>query len=284
LKALEEMQLLCPNNLLLLVLAGCLEVVVAPAASHSCSGGRCASSSGKSSHDGKKLFKLPLFSANAPIKQLADKAGHFQLKFFESRYLKMARLASSSKSHRFGFVHGDMTEKGGVGHVVKILSLRWVDIDGKDVEPIAARLCFVECARSKPFRITRSWKADDEYGLYFGDLEVLNENKPKFQIGQMIQHKKYDYKGVIIHADSTNLAEPKWALGYYDTFDNPLLDQPFYYVIPDARDRDGGGTTYVEEANLMEINPKTDDFQHPLRGRMLGDYEQNTGTYEVRKQ
>ena len=30
-----------------------------------------------------------------------------------------------------------------------------------------------------------------------------------------------------------------------DTLDNPKLDQPFYYVIPDSRDREGGHTTYV---------------------------------------
>ena len=88
------------------------------------------------------------------------------------------------------------------------------------------------------------------------DNESMSKNKPftpKFHLGQIVRHKKYNFRGVIIGRDS----EPIYNVSRWDGLrDVPNAnDLPFYGVIPDQQDciEIFGGerpTRYVCEVNL----------------------------------
>ena len=79
----------------------------------------------------------------------------------------------------------------------------------------------------------------------------------KFKSGQIISHKLFDYRGVILKVDQTFSSTDEW----YEQMakSNPPKDKPWYHVLVHNKNH----TTYVAERNL-----KLDDLQlditHPL--------------------
>ncbi len=85
----------------------------------------------------------------------------------------------------------------------------------------------------------------------------LNEfPKNQFNRGQIITHKLYGYRGVIVDYDMTFSADDKW---YNTTQSKPDKNSPWYHVLVDGSDK----VTYVAQQNMepcTEITPIT----HPL--------------------
>jgi heat shock protein HspQ len=81
-----------------------------------------------------------------------------------------------------------------------------------------------------------------------------------FSIGQLVHHKRYDYRGVVVGFDATCTADEDWyefqvkGKGY-----QPTKDQPWYNVLVHGASH----TTYVAQQNL-EPDPCGDPIQHPL--------------------
>jgi heat shock protein HspQ len=72
-------------------------------------------------------------------------------------------------------------------------------------------------------------------------------NQPLFHVGQLVHHKRYDYRGVIVGFDPTCQAGDAW----YDLQTKgkpyrPTKDQPWYHVLVDRAQH----TTYVAQQNL----------------------------------
>jgi heat shock protein HspQ len=83
------------------------------------------------------------------------------------------------------------------------------------------------------------------------------ENLPKFQPGQLVKHKKYGYRGVIVSVDRHCKADPDW---YMSNQSQPERKQPWYHVLVD----DSATVTYPAEENLME-----DDSNLPVNHLLL---------------
>jgi len=64
-----------------------------------------------------------------------------------------------------------------------------------------------------------------------------------FHLGQIIRHRRYHYRGVIVSVDATCEADEQW---YRSNRSQPSRDQPWYHVLV----HDGDHTTYVAEENL----------------------------------
>ena len=66
----------------------------------------------------------------------------------------------------------------------------------------------------------------------------------KFSIGQIIHHRKFDYRGVIFDVDPVFNGTDEW----YDAVakSRPPKDEPWYHVLVDNSQQ----TTYVAERNL----------------------------------
>jgi len=66
----------------------------------------------------------------------------------------------------------------------------------------------------------------------------------EYNIGQVIYHKHYNFRGVIVDVDAEFSADDEW----YDenAKNNPPKDKPWYHVLVD----DGSSIAYVSEQNI----------------------------------
>ncbi len=68
--------------------------------------------------------------------------------------------------------------------------------------------------------------------------------KPKFFTGQLIHHKRFGYRGVVLGVDPTFQLSEEW----YEQMakSRPPKDQPWYHILVFS----SGHKTYVAERNL----------------------------------
>jgi heat shock protein HspQ len=76
-----------------------------------------------------------------------------------------------------------------------------------------------------------------------------------FTVGQVIHHRRYDYRGVVVKVDSQCRADDEW---YSRNQTQPDRAQPWYHVLVD-----GGRETYVAEDNL-EADSTNGPVEHPM--------------------
>ncbi len=78
-----------------------------------------------------------------------------------------------------------------------------------------------------------------------------------FSIGDLVHHKLFDYRGVIVDVDPRLMLSDEW----YETVarTRPPKDQPWYRVLV----HDANHETYVAERNL-EADPSGAPVRHPL--------------------
>jgi len=93
---------------------------------------------------------------------------------------------------------------------------------------------------------------------------TMSETKSvKFHIGQVIQHKLFDYRGVIVDVDSE-------FDGWYSTVarSKPPKDKPWYHVLPEGADH----YTYVAERNL-EKDDTGKPIDHPALNLFFSEFK-----------
>lgn len=95
----------------------------------------------------------------------------------------------------------------------------------------------------------------------------------KFTIGQIVQHRMFNYRGVIIDVDFKFLGSEEW---YEEVArSRPPKDQPWYHVLVN----DSVHQTYVAERNL-ESNKDHETIHHPLLSHYFKGIEK--GFYQLR--
>ncbi len=82
------------------------------------------------------------------------------------------------------------------------------------------------------------------------------EKKAKYHVGQLIQHKLFGYRGVIIDVDPCFLGSDDWYERMAKT--KPPKDRPWYHVLMDGSDT----RTYVAERNIEPDEDGT-PIEHP---------------------
>ena len=96
-------------------------------------------------------------------------------------------------------------------------------------------------------------------------LVVMTQVTCKFNIGQLIHHRLFEYRGVIVDVDATFQGTEEW----YEQMakSRPPRDEPWYHVLVDEAQH----TTYVAERNLKsdELN---DPINHPLLDHFFSDF------------
>jgi len=82
------------------------------------------------------------------------------------------------------------------------------------------------------------------------------EAEAEFSVGQVVHHRLFGYRGVIIDADAFFQGSESW----YGTIakSKPPKDRPWYHVLVDG----GQHQTYVAERNLEE-DTEGGAIQHP---------------------
>lgn len=96
---------------------------------------------------------------------------------------------------------------------------------------------------------------------------------PKFSIGQLIHHRKFDYRGVIVDVDPEFSGSEEW----YELMarSRPPKDAPWYHVLVDGARH----STYVAERHL-EPDETGEQIQHPALGEFFDRFED--GRYWMR--
>ncbi len=80
-----------------------------------------------------------------------------------------------------------------------------------------------------------------------------------YEPGQLIRHRLYEYRGVIVSCDPRCMAGDKW---YFSNKTQPSREQPWYHVLV----HDSGGlSTYVAQSNL-QVDSSEEPILHPRIG------------------
>ena len=85
-------------------------------------------------------------------------------------------------------------------------------------------------------------------------------NKAKFQIGSIVKHKYFDFRGVIFDVDPEFNNTEEW----YQSIPlqvRPRKDQPFYHLL--AENDEITYEAYVSEQNLL-VDDSDEPIKHPL--------------------
>ena len=87
----------------------------------------------------------------------------------------------------------------------------------------------------------------------------------RFAVGQLVHHKRFDYRGVVIDVDPKFQGTEQW---YREVArSRPPKDQPWYHVLP----HNAAHQTYVAERNL-EADHSGEPIHHPLVDRLFGAF------------
>ncbi len=103
----------------------------------------------------------------------------------------------------------------------------------------------------------------------------MSSNQAKFQVGQIIHHRLFDYIGVFFDVDPTFQGADEW----YEQVarSRPAKDRPWYHVLVN----EAVHTTYVAEQNL-EPEQEPRKIAHPYADRLFSEFDGEC--YKLRRQ
>jgi heat shock protein HspQ len=97
-------------------------------------------------------------------------------------------------------------------------------------------------------------------------IRANHDIAPLFQPGQLVRHKRYGYRGVVVDFDPSCQASDQW---YQSNQTQPERQQPWYHVLVDQT----GSTTYPAQSSL-QIDGNTEPISHPLIEHFFSDFTQ----------
>ena len=107
-------------------------------------------------------------------------------------------------------------------------------------------------------------------------IRVINEqstdrNSQSFKTGDIINHKIYGYRGVIVHQHSTFKGKDEW---YLSNQSQPSKNQPWYFVLVDEIQQ----VTYVAESNLT-LDQCEKQVDHAMINLFFSEYDNELKKY-----
>ena len=97
----------------------------------------------------------------------------------------------------------------------------------------------------------------------------------QFSIGQVVRHRVYPFRGVIVDVDPEFSNSDEWWQAIPEDV-RPRKDQPFYHLL--AENEDTSYIAYVSEQNLL-IDDSGIPVNHPEVEQMFGEFLGNS--YEI---
>ena len=99
---------------------------------------------------------------------------------------------------------------------------------------------------------------------------VLPDN-PGFKNGDVITHRLYEYRGLIVEIDSTCQAEDVW---YQSNQTKPDRNQAWYHILVDGSQQ----VTYVAESNI-DMDQSGNPIVHPLLNLFFYGVDEKNNKY-----
>jgi len=92
------------------------------------------------------------------------------------------------------------------------------------------------------------------------------QNQAKFQVGQIVHHQLFDYRGAIFDVDPIFQGSDEW----YEQVarSRPPKDQPWYHVLVD----NAVHTTYVAEQNLEPVETPQ-EISNPIVDQLFSKFD-----------
>ncbi len=97
---------------------------------------------------------------------------------------------------------------------------------------------------------------------------MMHIQSTQFSIGQVVRHRVYPFRGVIVDVDPEfNNTEEWWDSIPEDV--RPRKDQPFYHLL--AENEESAYIAYVSEQNLL-IDDSGKPVDHPQVAEVFGEF------------
>lgn len=95
---------------------------------------------------------------------------------------------------------------------------------------------------------------------------VTKITETQFSVGELVHHRLFDYRGVIVDVDPDFQATEEW----YEAVarSRPPKDRPWYHVLVDGSTQ----STYVAERNL-EPDTSREPISHPMLEHFFSSFE-----------
>jgi len=95
---------------------------------------------------------------------------------------------------------------------------------------------------------------------------ALNRLTPQFNVGQIVKHRRYGYRGVVVAIDLVCKAPRAW---YERNQTQPDRNQPWYHVIVDQSET----TTYPAQTSLLADDSGNRNISNPMMKLFFGSFE-----------
>jgi heat shock protein HspQ len=103
----------------------------------------------------------------------------------------------------------------------------------------------------------------------------MNITNTQFTIGQVVRHRVYPFRGVIVDVDAEFDNTDEWWESIPEEA-RPRKDQPFYHLL--AENEETSYVAYVSEQNLL-IDESGQPVNHPEVAEVFGEFLGNS--YEI---
>jgi heat shock protein HspQ len=111
---------------------------------------------------------------------------------------------------------------------------------------------------------------------YLGGMNKAKARSAKFEIGQVVRHRIFPFRGVVFDIDPTFNNTEEWWLSIPAEI-RPRKDQPFYHLF--AENAETEYIAYVSEQNLLP-DDSGDPIRHPQVAELFTRDE--NGRYRMR--
>jgi heat shock protein HspQ len=108
------------------------------------------------------------------------------------------------------------------------------------------------------------------------EIEMLTKTA-KYEIGQVVQHRLFPFRGVIIDVDPEFANSEEWYQSIPEEV-RPNRDQPFYHLL--AENEENHYLAYVSEQNLSPDESGI-PIEHPQIAEYFHDYNPQKGKYQM---
>ena len=96
----------------------------------------------------------------------------------------------------------------------------------------------------------------------------MNVTNTQFCIGQVVRHRIYPFRGVIVDVDPEFNNTEEWWLSIPENV-RPRKDQPFYHLL--AENEETSYEAYVSEQNLL-VDDSGEPVNHPQVAEVFGEF------------
>ena len=95
---------------------------------------------------------------------------------------------------------------------------------------------------------------------------VTNITRLKFSVGELVHHRLFDYRGVIVDVDRNYQGTEEWYEAVAKS--RPPKNRPWYHVLVHGKEH----STYVAERNLQP-DDSVEPINHPLLEHFFSKFE-----------